>query len=74
MVRVLIREIVKQALDTGYLTIEAEEQLRQRLQGKYGSEDYEAFMSLQQAAMKGTVKQQSREFAFAMSGQETNFY
>ncbi|MGD2182655.1 hypothetical protein [Lusitaniella coriacea] len=57
-----IREVVRQAIATGYLTLEAEEQLRQLLQKtKYGSEDLRAFMQLQQAAMSGMVKQQSRE-------------
>ena len=58
---ILIREIVHQALSTGYLTIEAEEQLRQLLQTKYSSEDLKAFMKLQLAAMAGLVKQESRE-------------
>ncbi|MBZ8181969.1 MAG: hypothetical protein SAL07_11215 [Oscillatoria sp. PMC 1051.18] len=61
----LIRDVVRQALETGYLTIEAEEQLRQMLKMKYGSEDLEAFMDLQQAAMAGLVKQQSREYLFS---------
>jgi len=57
----LIRNVVQQALSTGYLTIEAEEQLRQMLTQKYDLEDFKAFMSLQEAAMAGVVKQQSRE-------------
>lgn len=57
----LIRNVVQQALSTGYLTIEAEEQLRQMLTKKYDLEDFKAFMSLQEAAMAGLVKQQSRE-------------
>ena len=61
----LIRELVKQALTTGYLTIEAEEKLRVLLRGKYESEDFEAFINLQQAAMLGLVKQESREVLFA---------
>lgn len=57
-----IRQIVKQALVTGYLTVEAEEQLRQLLQTtKYDLEDFRAFITLQQAAMKGRVMQESRE-------------
>lgn len=58
---VLIRDIVRKALATGYLTIEAEEKLRQMLSQKYDLEDFLAFMSLQEAAMDGRVKQQSRE-------------
>jgi hypothetical protein len=57
----LIRNVVQQTLATGYLTVEAEEQLRQLLQTKYDLEDLKAFMTLQQAAMAGYVKQQSRE-------------
>jgi hypothetical protein len=57
----LIRNVVQEALSTGYLTIEAEDQLRQMLTKKYDREDLKAFMSLQQAAMAGQVKQQSRE-------------
>jgi hypothetical protein len=58
---ILIRNVVQQALSTGYLTLEAEEQLRQMLAKKYDREDLKAFMSLQKAAMAGLVKQQSRE-------------
>jgi hypothetical protein len=57
---ILIREVVQQALSTGFLTVEAEELLREMLRGKYGSEDLKAFMSLQQAAMSGQVTQESR--------------
>lgn len=57
----LIRNVVQQALSTGYLTLEAEEQLRQMLSKKYEYEDLNAFMALQQAAMAGLVKQESRE-------------
>lgn len=58
---VLIREVVQQALRTGYLTVEAEEELRKLLSRKYDLEDLNAFMLLQHAAMSGRVKQQSRE-------------
>ncbi|MEW5857902.1 MAG: hypothetical protein AB1861_11050 [Cyanobacteriota bacterium] len=57
----LIRELVEQALNIGYLTVEAEDQLRQLLRKKYDHEDFNAFMTLQKAAMAGRVKQQSRE-------------
>lgn len=56
-----IRDVVQQALDTGYLTLEAEDNLRRMLSRKYSEEDLEAFIALQQAAMAGLVKQQSRE-------------
>lgn len=58
---ILIRDLVQKALSTGYLTVEAEEQLRQMLAKKYDQEDLNAFMTLQQAAMAGVVRQQSRE-------------
>jgi len=57
----LIREIVQQSLTTGYLTVEAEEQLRQLLLTKYDWEDFTAFIRLQQEAMEGRVMQESRE-------------
>lgn len=57
----LIREIAHQALSTGLLTREAENQLRHLLQHtKYEQEDFRAFMQLQTAAMLGSVKQESR--------------
>jgi hypothetical protein len=62
----LIREIVKQALNTGYLTLEAEEKLRKMLKNKYEVEDLEAFINLQQATMLGMVRQESKEI-FAAS-------
>lgn len=65
----LIREIAKQALNTGYLTLEAEEKLRTMLRNKYDLEDLEAFIDLQQATMLGMVKQESRELLAA----EQNF-
>lgn len=58
---VRIREVVQQALKTGYLSLEAEAQLKQLLASKYDSEDLNAFMKLQQAAMGGYVRQASRE-------------
>jgi hypothetical protein len=61
----LIREVVQQAIDAGYLTVEAEERLRLLLRGKYEQEDFEAFVALQQAAMLGKVKQESRELLAA---------
>ncbi|HAJ59368.1 MAG TPA: hypothetical protein DCP31_08925 [Cyanobacteria bacterium UBA8543] len=59
---VLIRDIVQQALATGYLSIAAENQLRQLLKAKYDVEDFNAFMTLQQAAISGRVRQESRLF------------
>ncbi|HAT15984.1 MAG TPA: hypothetical protein DCS91_22665 [Microcoleaceae bacterium UBA11344] len=58
----LITTIVRKALATGYLTVDAEEQLRQQLQmTKYGLEDFEAFITLQKEVMEDRVKQQARE-------------
>jgi hypothetical protein len=57
-----IREVVQQAITKGYLTVAAENQLRQLLTTKYDSEDFNAFMRLQQAAMDGRVLQESRGF------------
>jgi hypothetical protein len=56
-----IRDVVQKALATGYLTMEAENQLRKLLTTQYDLEDFNAFMTLQQAAMTGKVKQESRE-------------
>ncbi|MBD0344714.1 MAG: hypothetical protein ICV63_07745 [Coleofasciculus sp. Co-bin14] len=59
--RVPIEDIVQQALMTGYLTVEAENELRRLLQCKLSADDLKAFWSLQNAAMMGCVKQESRE-------------
>jgi hypothetical protein len=63
-----IREVVQQALSTGYLTVAAENQLRQLLRTKYEREDLNAFMTLQQAAMAGRVRQESRELGKSQAG------
>ncbi len=68
----LIREVVQQALATGYLSVVAEEQLRQLLQKKYSLEDLDAFIMLQQAAMAGQVKQESRELIQTQYFSSTN--
>lgn len=59
----LIRDIAYHALATGFLSVSAEEQLRSLLCHKYDSEDLVAFMQLQNAAMNGFVKQESRELS-----------
>ncbi len=61
----MIREVVKQAISTGYLSLEAEEKLRTMLRNKYELEDLEAFIWLQKEAMLGRVKQESRELLSA---------
>jgi hypothetical protein len=55
-----IREVVQQVLSSGFLSIEAEDQLRRMLSTKYDREDFQAFMQLQNAAMIGSVRQESR--------------
>ncbi len=53
--------IVRHAFSIGYLTIDAENQLRQLLRQKYDRADLIAFMQLQVAAMEGNVRQESRD-------------
>ena len=68
---ILIREVVREALRTGYLTVEAENQLREILKTKrYDLEDMSAFLSLQLAAMAGRVCQESRESKYRCSPTE----
>lgn len=58
----VIQELVKKTLATGYLTLDTENQLRKLLQTtKYSKEDFDAFIKLQNAAIDGLVKQESRE-------------
>ncbi len=64
---VLIRDVVEQALNTGYLTLAQENLLRVLLRDKYEIEDLNAFMALQEAAMDGLVKQESRLHSFENS-------
>lgn len=58
---VLIRDLVQEAIATGYLSVAAEEQLRNLLKKKYELEDFNAFMTLQEAASLGKIRQESRE-------------
>ncbi|MEQ9486368.1 hypothetical protein [Coleofasciculus sp. F4-SAH-05] len=67
----LIREIVQEAEKTGYLTRQAEDQLRQLLANKYDWEDFTAFIQLQQAVMEERVKQESRELLYTLSSCST---
>ena len=56
-----ICELVQEALTVGYLSVEAEDRLRELLKTqKYDLQDLSAFMSLQLAAMAGRVRQESR--------------
>ena len=61
---VCITQIVGKALQSGYLTREAENQLRELLATKYDVQDFNAFMRLQRAAVCGKVRQESRELLF----------
>lgn len=57
-----ISAIVQQALTTGYLTLQAEDQLRELLHHtQYGADELWAFTSLQAAMMSGSITQQSRD-------------
>ena len=62
MTCIRVRDVVKEVMSTGYLSLNMENQLRQMLQTThYDSEDVHAFANLQLAAMSGKVKQESRE-------------
>ncbi|MBW4624052.1 MAG: hypothetical protein KME49_00685 [Brasilonema octagenarum HA4186-MV1] len=58
---VLIRDVVQEAIAAGYLSLAAEEQLRNLLKKKYELEDFNAFMTLQEVASLGKIRQESRE-------------
>jgi hypothetical protein len=57
----LIREIVQQAIKTGYLSDTAVEQLHQLLKTEYEEEDVDALMRLHQATVTGRVQQKLRD-------------
>jgi hypothetical protein len=57
----LIRDVVQQAITTGYLTVSAEERLRQLLRTEYDLEDFNAFVTLQSAGVAGLLRQEPRE-------------
>ncbi|MBW4560639.1 MAG: hypothetical protein KME32_05675 [Mojavia pulchra JT2-VF2] len=57
---VFIKEIVQQALTTGYLSLAAQNQIQVLLQGDYDSEDLDAYIILQRAVVAGDVKQEAR--------------
>ncbi|NJM58267.1 MAG: hypothetical protein HC857_13650 [Synechococcales cyanobacterium RU_4_20] len=56
-----ICDIAQTALATGYLTVDAEDQLRRLLRTKNSMEDLSAFTQLQLAAAAGEIRQESRE-------------
>ncbi|MDZ8055471.1 MAG: hypothetical protein RMX68_000745 [Aulosira sp. ZfuVER01] len=55
-----MKEIVQQALNTGYLSVAAQNQIRLLLQSDYDSEDLDAYIILQRAVVAGDVKQEPR--------------
>jgi len=60
---ILIRDLVRETLALGYLTVESEDRLRQLLRSPYDLEDWHAFMRLQYAVVSGVVRQESRDRA-----------
>lgn len=63
-----IYELVRQTLESGYLTLEVEAKLRNLLQTtKYSQEDFDAFIRLQNAVIDGLVKQEARELLQAVA-------
>ncbi|MEB3882360.1 hypothetical protein [Lyngbya sp. CCY1209] len=59
---ICIRDVVQNAIATGFLSLEAENQLRQMLKTTQNDGDaLDAFANLQVAAMTGKVRQESRE-------------
>ncbi|MGL5083534.1 MAG: hypothetical protein ACRC8A_18795 [Microcoleaceae cyanobacterium] len=61
-----ISQLVQKILNTGYLSLEAEARLRHLLQRtKYSRIDFDAFIQLQNAAIDGKVRQESREQLYA---------
>jgi len=56
----LIKEIVQQAITTGYLSVVAEGKVRSQLQSNYDSEDLDAWIIFQRAIVAGDIKQESR--------------
>lgn len=58
---VLIKEIVQQALTTGYLSVADQNQLQVLLQTSYDSEDLDAYIILQRAIVAGNVRLERRK-------------
>ena len=56
-----IRDIVQEAITTGYLSLAAVKQLHQMLEKEYEDEDLDALMTLHQAAVDGKVRQELNE-------------
>ncbi|MGC9527981.1 MAG: hypothetical protein ACP5D7_20785 [Limnospira sp.] len=59
---ICIRDVVQNAIATGFLSLEAENLLREMLKTtQHDGEALDAFANLQVAAMAGKVRQESRE-------------
>jgi mannose/fructose/N-acetylgalactosamine-specific phosphotransferase system component IIB len=56
---VLIRDIVKSALRTGYLSLDSQEHLDKLLQGEFEEQDIDALMMLDEAVNSGRVRKES---------------
>ncbi len=56
---IMIKEIVNQAIALGYLSVKAQNQIRNLMQSNYDSEDLDALIILQRSVMSGEVKQES---------------
>jgi hypothetical protein len=63
----LIKEIVQEALNTGYLSVVAEDQIRMLIQTNYDSDDLDAWIILQRSIVAGDVKQESRRKKASLS-------
>ncbi len=56
----MIRKVVQQIFQNGYITIEAEQQLKLLFENGCDLEDLDALTDLQQAVMYGHIKRVSR--------------
>lgn len=56
---ITIKEIVQQALTTGYLSATAQHQIHKLMQKNYDSEDLDALIILQRSIVAGAVNQES---------------
>ncbi|BAY93354.1 MULTISPECIES: hypothetical protein [unclassified Tolypothrix] len=62
-----MKEIVEQALTTGYLTIAAQNQIQSLLASDYDSDDLDAYIILQRAVVAGDVTKEARHHQTAVS-------
>lgn len=64
-----ICEVVQQVMKTGYLTVQAEAQMRQLLKTQCDLQDFNALMALREALKSGCVK--SETFHWLGSGAQS---